>query len=360
VFTSDEHDREQDSGYAWFDGQVLSGKEAMRQAGIERVVLGPKEGLAINNGATFSSAMAALAVWDAERLCTICEAGLALSLEALLGCSAAFDERLHAARGQQGQIVVSEQVRRFIDGSTMVDASGRVQDAYSLRCAPQVQGSVRDTIAYVRDIIEIEINAATDNPLLFKEDQALSGGNFHGEPIGMVMDFLGIAITELGAISERRVFRLTDGKLNGGLPPMLVDSMDAAGLNSGLMMPQYTCVSLVLENQTLATPDSVHSLPTSGEQEDHNANSTTAARHTQQIIQNTTHILAVELFTATRAIDLRMRMMPEAHLGKVTQDLYDRIRQIVPYQAGDICWGPCIDTLRMWILQEPWLELLRP
>ena len=172
VFTFDNQDREQDSGYAWFDGQILSGKEAMRQAEITRVVLGPKEGLAINNGATFSSAMAALAVWDAERLCSICEAGLALSLEALLGCSSAFDERLHAARGQHGQIVVSKQIRRFIDGSTMVDASGRVQDAYSLRCAPQVQGAVRDTIEYVRGIIEIEINAATDNPLLFEEDLA--------------------------------------------------------------------------------------------------------------------------------------------------------------------------------------------
>ena len=360
VFTMDAEDRDEHSGYAWLGHQRMNGKEAMRLAGIERVVLGPKEGLAINNGATFSAALAALAVWDAERLCTICEAGLALSLESMLGCSSAFDVRLHEVRGQRGQILVGQQVRRFIEGSKLINAAGRVQDAYSLRCAPQVQGAVRDTVQYVREIIEIEINAATDNPLLFEPDLAVSGGNFHGEPIGMVMDFLGIAITELGAIAERRVFRLTDGKLNGGLPPMLVDTHEAAGLNSGLMMPQYTSVSLVLENQTLATPDSVHSLPTSGEQEDHNANSMTAARHAAQIIQNTAHILAVELYTAARAIELRLRMMPEANLGKGSQEILDRVRAVVPYQAGDTWWEPEIDRLREWLMHDPWVEILKP
>jgi len=166
------------------------------------------------------------------------------------------------------------------------------------------------------------------------------------------MDYLGIAISELAAISERRVFRLTDGKLNGGLPPMLVDSMDAAGLNSGLMMPQYSAASLVLENQTLATPDSVHSLPTSGEQEDHNANAMTAARHARQIVDNTTHVLAIELYSAARAVDLRLRQYPHGQLGVGTQAALEAIRKEVPYQAGDALWGPEIEAIQQMIRQQ--------
>jgi histidine ammonia-lyase len=162
----------------------------------------------------------------------------------------------------------------------------------------------------------------------------------------MVMDYLGIAMAEVAAISERRIFRLTDGKLNAGLPPMLVDHPEAAGLNSGLMMPQYTAASLVLESQTLATPDSVHSLPTSGEQEDHNANSMTAARHAAKILRNTQHVLAIELFTAARAVDLRLRLLPEAKLGNRTGELHRLVRNQVPYQAGDAWWAPEIDKVR--------------
>jgi histidine ammonia-lyase len=345
VFTTDDQDLEEESGWAEFKGSIQTGKEAMKAAGIPRIVLGPKEGLAINNGATFSASIAALAVIDADYLIDVGEAALAISLESLLGCSSAFDERLHLARGQKGQIKVAENVRRLVQGSTFVDASNRVQDAYSLRCAPQVHGAARDTLEFVRNVIEREINAATDNPLIFEDGEAISGGNFHGEPIGMVMDYLSIAIAELGAISERRTFRLTDGKLNGGLPAMLVDNGEAAGLNSGLMMPQYTAASLVLENQTLATPDSVHSLPTSGEQEDHNANATTAARHARSILENVTHILAVELFTAVRALDLRKRQLPEAKMGKGTAAVYENIRRVVPYRGGDALWGPEIERI---------------
>jgi histidine ammonia-lyase len=240
-------------------------------------------------------------------------------------------------------------VREITRGSSLVDADGRIQDAYSLRCAPQVNGAARDTVAYVRSVIENEINAATDNPLIFGECEVISGGNFHGEPVGMVMDFLSIAMAEVAAISERRVFRLTDGKLNGGLPPMLVDSPDAAGLNSGLMMPQYTAASLVLENQTLAHPDSVHSLPTSAEQEDHNANSMTAARHARQVLENATHVLAIELYTAARALDLRLRQFPEAKLGVKTAEAFRRLREQVPYTAGDAWWGPEIEHVRQMV-----------
>ncbi len=346
VFTTDEKDLETDSGLAEYGGDLLSGKAAMRAVGIDRLILGPKEGLAINNGATFSAAIAALCVNDAEMLLDLAEISLAMSLEAMLGCSDAFDHRIHAARGQIGQMRVAENVRNLIKDSQLIDAAGRVQDAYSLRCAPQVQGIARDTLDYVKLLIQREINAATDNPLLFEPDRAISGGNFHGEPVGMAMDFLSIALAEVAAISERRINRMTDANLNAGLPPMLVDSDEAAGLNSGLMMPQYTAASLVLENAMLANPDSVHSLPTSGEQEDHNANSMTAARHTYQIIQNAFHVIAIELYTAARAIDLRKKHLSQASLGKGTVLAYGIIREKVPYQAGDALWGPEIDSVK--------------
>jgi histidine ammonia-lyase len=197
--------------------------------------------------------------------------------------------------------------------------------------------------------VEKEINAATDNPLIFDADTVLSGGNFHGEPVGFAADFLSIAMAEVGAIAERRIFRLTDAKLNSGLPPMLVDRTEAAGLNSGMMIPQYTAASLVLENQTLANPDSVHSLPTSAEQEDHNANSMVAARHTRRILENLAQILAIEMYTASRAIDLRLRETPGAKLGIGTRQVYGKLRSVVPYQPGDAWWAPEIDKVRSMI-----------
>jgi histidine ammonia-lyase len=346
VFTTDDADLETDSGFADYAGQTISGKAAMQQAGIARIQLGPKEGLALNNGATFSAALGAITIIDAETLLETADVALSMTLEAVMGCSNAFDPRLHQARGHAGQIQVAARVRKITEGSSLIDAGGRIQDAYSLRCAPQVNGAARDTATHVRRIIENEVNAATDNPLIFGECEVLSGGNFHGEPVGMVMDFLSIALAEVAAISERRIFRLTDGKLNGGLPPMLVDTPEAAGLNSGLMMPQYTAASLVLENQTLAHPDSVHSLPTSAEQEDHNANSMTAARHAFQILHNVSHVLAIELYTAARALDLRLRLHPNATMGKLTAEAYNRLRKRVPYTPGDAWWGPEIDEVR--------------
>jgi histidine ammonia-lyase len=172
----------------------------------------------------------------------------------------------------------------------------------------------------------------------------------------MVMDFLSIAMAEVGAIAERRIFRLTDAKLNAGLPAMLVDNPQSAGLNSGMMMPQYTAASLVLENQTLANPDSIHSLPTSAEQEDHNANSMTAARHTRQVIENTLHILAIEIYCAARALDLRLRTNPGLRSGHGVQKAYQLIREQIPYQPGDAWWGPEIEQARSIILQPEFVE----
>lgn len=350
VFTTDDEDDGSQSGTARYNGEVLVGKEAMARAGIQPIKLGAKEGLALSNGATFSAAIAALAVHDARILLRTGELSLAMSLEALMGCTDAFDERLHKARGFRGQMHVAEAVRRLVKNSTLINQSCMVQDAYSLRCAPQVQGICWDTFDFVRNVIDIEINAATDNPLLFEPGVALSGGNFHGEPVGLAMDFLGIALAEVASISERRTYRLIDGHHNAGLPPMLVNQPEDAGLNSGLMMPQYTAASLVLENRTLAVPDSVQSLPVSGQKEDHNANSATAARHVREIVKNTAHVLAVELYTAVRAVDLRLRQYPHANLGDGTKQVYQAIRDVIEYQPGDAWWGPEIEQVRELIL----------
>jgi histidine ammonia-lyase len=356
VFSRDDKDENSDSGLALYNGKMMSGVEAMKAAGIPRIVLGAKEGLAVNNGATFSAALAALTIVDAENLAELADLALSLSLEALCGCRNAFDPRYHAARNFKGQQSVAAHVLEIIKGSDFLDSTGRVQDAYSLRCAPQVHGAARDTIEYVKTQIEYEINAATDNPLIFDGGQAISGGNFHGEPVGMAMDFLGIAVHKLAAISERRIFRLTDGKLNNGLPAMLVDSPEAAGLNSGLMMPQYTAASLVLENMTLATPDSAHSLPTSGEQEDLNANAWTAARHARQIVENAYKVIGIELYTACRAVDLRKRQMPGSMMGKGTGLFYNMLREFVPYQAGDAQWGIELEKIYALITNQEFLE----
>lgn len=344
ALSTDEADRDDDSGEAWYGGQRLSGKAAMASARIPRLILQEKEALALTNGATFSAALATLAIEDSDALIATSEVGLALSLEALLGASAAFDPRLHAARGHPGQQTMAANLRALLAGSTLMEADGRVQDAYSLRCAPQVIGPARDTLSFARGIIEREVNAATDNPLLF-EGRAFSGGNFHGEPIAFTMDFLSIALTEVGAIAERRIARLVDEKLNFGLPPMLVSSPAAAGLHSGLMMPHYTAAALTLENQTLATPDSIRSLPTSANQEDHNANAANAARHARRIVENVSRIIAIELFIAAQALELRVRARPGARLGVGTARAFEVIRAQVPLVQRDQLYGPAIETL---------------
>jgi histidine ammonia-lyase len=338
VLSKDEQDYEQHSGRAIYGSREMSGKAAMEAAMIERVILTAKEGLAINNGATFSAALGALAVYEAEYLVGISEIAAALSMEALCARSDLLDSRIHNARRQLGQIETARNLALLLKNSTLLDSTSQVQDAYSLRCAPQVIGAIRDTVEYTKTIIEREINAVTDNPLIFENEEAISGGNFHGEPVGLVMDYLSIALSELGANSERRSFRLTDEKLSNGLPPMLVDDSISAGLNSGLMLPQYTAASLVLENQTLATPDSIRSLPTSANQEDHNSNAMTAARHAYEIAGNLRQILSIELYAALRGIELRL-MLKDGRLGDGTGEIVEKLRQIVPFIKGDTLWG---------------------
>jgi len=349
VLSRDEQDLEEHSGFASYEGDIHTGKKAMALAAIPRVILMEKEGLALNNGATFSAAIGSLVCVEAQKLLDAAEIALSLSLESLQGISSAFDSRIHESRQHPGQIQFAKRILEITQGSTLLDSTDRVQDAYSLRCSPQVHGPVYETLAFTENIIQREVNAATDNPLLFPDGEAISGGNFHGEPVGMVMDFLSIALSEIAGISERRIFRLTDGRLNEDLPPMLVNDHEAAGLNSGMMMPQYTAASLVLENRTLASPDSIYSLPTSAAQEDHNANAMTAARHAYQVVSNTRHVLAIELYTAARALDLRLRLQPELEPGRGSMAAQQIIREKVPYQPGDTLWGPEIDTVRQLI-----------
>ncbi len=346
VFTTDAADRDEDSGEAIFAGQRSSGKEAMRRAGIPRLILGAKEGLALSNGATFSAAIGALAVHDAGTLLDNAIAATALSLEALRGVSQAFDERLHRARGQIGQTEIAARIREWIAGSTLIDSTDRVQDAYTLRAVPAVLGPIRETIAFVRGIVERELNAATDNPLIFlglpSDNKALSGANFHGEPIALAIDFLKIAASEIAGLSERRLFRLTDEKLNDGLPAMLVER---GGLNSGFMMAQYTAAALVSDNKVLAHPDSVDSIPTSANQEDFNPMAMNAARHCAEIIRNAQVVVALELLAAAQALDLRMRADGNVRLGRGTRAAWERIRQEISFLESDRLLAPDVEKM---------------
>jgi len=338
VLSKDVRDLDEESGKAKFKGQECSGKEAMAKAGIERSILSAKEGLALNNGATFTAAIAALSVSEAEYLLQIAETSAALAMEALCARADPFDHRIQLVRNQKGQIETARNILKLIKGSSYINSVDQVQDAYSIRCIPQVHGAVRDSVGYVKKVVEREINAVTDNPLIFETGEAISGGNFHGEPLGLGMDFLAVALCELGAISERRINLMLDAKFNHGLTQMLVDDSSSEGLNSGLMMPHYTAASLVLENQTLATPDSIRSLPTSAGQEDHNANAMTAARHAYEIINNLRQILSIEIYTAVRAIDLRKRQS-QLSLGKGTGKIYAQIKNMIQYFSEDTLWG---------------------
>jgi histidine ammonia-lyase len=311
-------DIELDSGEAMLEGKVVSGIKAMAAAGIERLPLGAKDGLALLNGTSFSAAQAALALYDAQNLLETAQITAAMSIEALMGFGDAFIDELHQARGQRGQIEVAARIRELLAGSTLIDGNATTdpvrqppQDAYSLRCVPQVFGPVKDTLAFAAGIVENEINAATDNPLIFpslpdtRKLKAVSGGNFHAEYVAFAADFISIAVTEIGSITERRLFRLDDGTLNRGLPDMLIDS-EQTGMDCGYMLPQYLAAALVSDCKTLAHPDSVDSIPTCANQEDHVSMANNAGRHTRQIVANIESVVGIELLMASQALELRL------------------------------------------------------
>jgi len=322
-------------GEVFYRGRRVPSAEALREAGLAPVTLLPKEGLALNNGTTVMIAVASLALHDAAALLKNADIAGALSLEALHGVPYAFDPRTHDLRPHTGQRVTAGNIRRLIEGSLILERhkGQRVQDAYSLRCIPQVHGAVRDALAYVREKIEIEINSVTDNPIIFPDDdEAISGGNFHGEPIALAMDFFGIAAAELASISERRTARLVDAKLSG-LPPFLVAE---CGLNSGFMIPHYTAAAIVSENKVLAHPSSVDSIPTSAGQEDHVSMGGYAARKALQILTNARRVIGIELLCAAQGLEFSLPDKP----GAGTEAAYTAIRNRVPFLKKDIYMQP--------------------
>ena len=333
--------------------QRRSGADAMARVG-GKVELQAKEALALSNGSTFSAAMAALAVHDAQRLLDHAELAVAMVLEGIRGFRDPFYPHVHQARGHRAAELTAAHVLRYVHGSELLDPGDlhtdpqRIppQDPYSVRCAPQVHGTIADTLDFARRMVEMEISAVTDNPLIFldldRDYKTISGGNFHGEPIAMAMDFLGIALTELGNIADRRMFMMTDyypsktyadpanqvGPQHG-LHSFLIDEpKETDGLNAGLMMLQATSASLVSECKTLAHPDSVDSIPSSANQEDHVSMSLNAARHTREIVKNIEHVIGLELLCATQAIALQRakRGNETLRLGQGTQAAYDLMR----------------------------------
>jgi len=347
VITRDPDGDETDTGRAWYEGELLTGAEAMERAGIPRLVPLAKEGLALTNGTTFMLGSAALAVRDALDLLDHAEAAAALTLEALRARSNFLHPALHDASGQKGQAEVAWNLRRLLEGSQLLDSDPeRVQDAYSLRCIPQVHGPIRDAVRFVAGRVGSLLNGTSDNPLVFMELPAgagpdvVSGGNFHGQGLALWLDLLGIAVAEVGSLSERRTFRLLTPDLSEGLPSMLVAT---PGLDSGLMVVQYTAAALVSDNKTLAHPDSVDSIPSSANQEDHVSMGANAARHTAEILENLRHIVAIELVSAAQAIDLRDA--GPAGLSPLTRTVYDKVRSRVKFLEHDRTLTPDIEAV---------------
>jgi histidine ammonia-lyase len=337
-------------GFAEYRGEIFSGAEALRRAGLAPITLAAKEGLALTNGTAVMCALGVLETVRAERISRMADVAGCLSLEALHGTVRAFDERIHALRPFPRQIECAAGLREILDGSQFVRGSDstNVQDAYTLRCIPQVHGAARDAVAYCRWMFSIELNAVTDNPLIFCEGDkidVLSGGNFHGEPLAIAMDYLAIAIAEFGNISERRTMRLTDEASNTQtLPAFLAVN---GGLNSGFMILQYTAAALATENKVLAHPASVDTIPTSANVEDHVSMGCTAGLKLRQISTNVEQILAIELMAAAQGIDFRRRVMGEkTQLGKGTRPVYERIREKVPFIEEDTILVEYLEEVR--------------
>lgn len=336
-------------GQALYQGECLSGGAALRRTGIQPLNLEAKEGLALLNGTAMMTAVGALVTHRAEVLARTADIAGCLSLEALHGTPEAFDARLHAVRPHPRQVDCAGYLRRLLAGSTFTRPHDplNVQDPYTLRCIPQVHGAVRDAIAYARWVIEIELNSATDNPLIFCDDEepvVLSGGNFHGEPLALAMDYLAMALAALGNMSERRSARLLDASANGGvLPPFLTRH---GGLHSGFMLAQYTAAALAAENKILAHPASADTIPTSANTEDHNSLGATAALKARQVTANLERVLAIELLLAAQGVDFRREVLgPEARLGQGTAVAYRLIRQRVPFAEEDQPLAPLIEAV---------------
>ncbi len=319
-------------GKAEYNGVIMSGKEAMDAAGIPTIALAAKEGLALINGTQIMTAIGIMVLWDGMNLAKLADIAAAMTGEALHAVKKAYDPKVHELRGQLGQMTSAENLLRILEHSENAQDTNprKVQDAYSLRCIPQVHGASRDAIDHVLAMVSREINAVTDNPLIFPdEDEVISGGNFHGQPMALAFDYLKIALAELADISERRTESLINPNLNQGLPPFLTRH---GGVCSGFMITQYSAASMVSENKIYAHPASVDSIPSSGNQEDHVSMGTTAARTAVLVLDNAQKVLGIELFAASQAIWLR----GETGLAPATQAAYDHIRKSVAPIDEDI------------------------
>jgi histidine ammonia-lyase len=336
-------------GQVELNGQILPALVGLREAGVEPLRLVAKEGLALLNGTQMMSAIGALLLADADRLVRTASVAAAMSVEALLGTDVAYAAAYQLARPHPGQVQTAAEMRHLLRDSGLqrshhADAH-KVQDPYSLRCVPQVHGAVRDALDHLRDVLDIELNSATDNPLVFPgggvADQdtlatgggrVISGGNFHGEPIALALDFAKLALAELGSISERRIALLLDARLNGGLRPFLAS---ASGLESGMMIYQYTAAALASENKVLAHPASSDSIPTSANQEDHVSMGSIAARHAARVLEHVEQIVAIELVVAAQALEDRLTMVPDAEPGAGVAVALKRLRAQVARLVND-------------------------
>ncbi len=326
-------------GRAKHKGRWLSGAAALKRANLKPVTLQEGEGLALVNGTQVMTAYAAWTLHHARRLQSIADVAAAMSLEALLGSNTQFHEKIHRIRPHKGQTESAANLRRICAGSEIISSHkdcGRVQDAYSLRCSPQVHGASRDAVRFARGVVETEMNAATENPLVFPDGTILSGGNFHGEPVAQACDHLAVGLAELAGIAERRIERMVNPALSG-LPSFLIEG---EGLNSGFMIAQYTAAALVSENKVLAHPASVDSIPTSANKEDHVSMGTIAARKAAEVLDNLTHVLAIELLCGAQALDVFTNLKP----GKGTLAAYKLLRKHVTHMERDRELAPDIET----------------
>ena len=318
-------------GEAFYKGRRMSGDQVLRKCGLKPLKLESGEGLALVNGTQVMTAIGALAVNDAIRLSKMTDIAAAMSLEVLMGSRTEFDKRIHQIRPHPGQAAVAANMERIISNSEIITSHkdcSRIQDAYTLRCSPQVHGATKDAVNYCRNVIETEMNSSTNNPLIFSESRDfLLGGNFHGQPVALALDFLSMAVSELANISERRIERLVNPKLSG-LPAFLVSD---GGLNSGFMIAQYTAAALVSENKVLCHPASVDSIPTSANKEDHVSMGTISARQCREVIENTENVIAIELLCAAQALDLFTNLKP----GQGTLEAYHVIRKAISHLAKD-------------------------
>lgn len=340
-------------GKAEYKGEVLSGIKAMNAAEIDTVELVEKEGLALINGTQAMTSIGVHTIYDTGLLMDIADLSAALTYEALLGITTVLDDRVHKLRPHKGQIDTAVNILKMLEGSkmTMVQGDGRVQDAYSLRCTPQVHGASRDAYLYVKEKIEIEMNSVTDNPIIFSDTkQGISSGNFHGQPIALACDFLCIALSEIANISERRLERLVNPALSE-LPAFLVKN---GGSNSGFMIIQYSAAAMVSENKILSHPASVDSIPSSGNQEDHVSMGTISARKAREIYKNVRRVLAMEMMCACQAIDLRGRK----ELGNKTDKAYNILRSCVDFLECDREMYEDINACEQLIIDEKFSKML--